>query len=275
MTEEKAPLDGKTVLVTRGEKQAGELSRLLKKYGAQTVEVSVIEIGEPESWEPLDTALGAIEEYDWIIFASTNAVSSTLDRCTAFGADYLKKSGAKIAAIGSATQEKLLRASIKTDFQPSKFIAEEFVSEFCAMHDVTNKKFLLPRTNAGRTIIADGLLERGAEVDMVEAYSTNLPKDKVEVGKKLHAHLANKEVNVITFGSSQTVRNFHDLLKASVDDLSEIEKLMDNVVVAAIGPVTAETCREIFGVAHLEADEHTIQGLVQKLVDYCNQSSIN
>ncbi len=266
------PLSGKTVLITRGEKQAGELSRMLKKYGAQTVEAAVIEIGEPKSWKPLDTALGAIQDYDWIIFASTNAVASVVGRCTAFGADYLKTSGVKIAAIGSATQEKLLLAGIKTDFQPSKFVAEEFVEDFCAAHNVNGKRFLLPRTNAGRTVIADGLKKQGGKVDMVEAYSTNLPKNKKEVSEKLHELLSERRVDVITFASSQTAKNFVDLLQvdSSYASTEKLRELLASVVIAAIGPVTAKTCRELIGNVDVEADEHTTQGLVASLIQHCS-----
>lgn len=272
MSESEAlPLTGKTVLITRGEKQAGELSRMLKKYGAQTVEAAVIEIGDPKSWKPLDTALGAIQDYDWIIFASTNAVNSVVGRCTTFGADYLKTSGVKFATIGSATQEKLLLAGIKTDFQPSKFVAEEFVEDFCATYNVNGKRFLLPRTNAGRTVIADGLKERGGQVDMVEAYSTNLPKNKKEVSEKLHGLLREGNVDVITFASSQTAKNFVDLLKVDSNyaTVEKVQELLANILVAAIGPVTADTCRELIGKVDVEADEHTTQGLVASLIEHC------
>jgi uroporphyrinogen-III synthase len=272
MSDQEKPLEGKTVLVTRGEKQAGELSRMLRKYGAETVEIAVIEIGEPESWEPLDTALGAIAEYDWVIFASTNAVQSVVARSTAFGADYLKTADLKVAAIGSATQEKLLLAGIKTDFQPSKFVAEEFVEEFCSANHVHGKRILLPRTNAGRTVIADGLTERGATVDMVEAYSTNLPKQKDEVSRQLSSLFSEKKVDVVTFASSQTAKNFADLLimNAKGSAPASLQKVLKGVVIAAIGPVTADTCRELLGEVHVEADEHTVQGLVSSLIEHCS-----
>ena len=68
------PLAGRRILVTRAAKQAGKLSEGLRALGAEAVEVPVIEICPPASYEPLDDALRRVDSYDWLLFTSMNAV---------------------------------------------------------------------------------------------------------------------------------------------------------------------------------------------------------
>ena len=51
------PLAGRSVLVTRAAHQAGKLSEALRAVGAEPVEVPILEIQPPASFEPLDHAL--------------------------------------------------------------------------------------------------------------------------------------------------------------------------------------------------------------------------
>jgi uroporphyrinogen III methyltransferase/synthase len=73
--------------------------------------------------------------------------------------------------------------------------------------------------------------------------------------------LAEGELDVLTFTSSSTVRNF-------VAALGEDLRLPDGVTVACIGPITAGTARELGLPVHVVAQEYTIEGLVQALVDH-------
>ena len=54
------PLEGRRVLVTRTVQQAGKLSDGLKALGAEPVEIPVLEIRAPDSYEPLDKAIGKL-----------------------------------------------------------------------------------------------------------------------------------------------------------------------------------------------------------------------
>src|SRR3989442_14760853 len=97
------PLIGLRILVTRSRHQAGQLSSKLNQLGGEPIEIPVIEIGPPDSWEPLDTALDQITEYDWILFASVNSVVALIDRFESFGRTVDELVRIKIAAIGPAT----------------------------------------------------------------------------------------------------------------------------------------------------------------------------
>lgn len=269
-------LQGKTVLVTRAGKQAQDLANLLKEHGALTIEISMIEFGPPSSWHDLDTALGALPNFDWIIFASKNAVSAFHDRLMKLSLN-LPSEGTQIAAIGSSTQKALQDLGIKVDFVPTSFVAEGFVSEFSNRIDVKEKRILWPRTNAGRKFISEQLAELGANVTEVEAYTTNLPVDADTVSTKLADLIVENKIDVVTLASSQTARNFCDLLKVGLKtrfDLqdSELETAIrhhtKDVLFAAIGPITAGTTRGLLGRADIEAETFSAAGLVAQLLRF-------
>ena len=74
------PLGGKSILVTRSQQQAGKLSDALRELGASVIELPVIEIVPPDSFDPLDNALRQLDEYDWLILTSANTVQVLVER---------------------------------------------------------------------------------------------------------------------------------------------------------------------------------------------------
>ena len=80
-------------------------------------------------------------------------------------------------------------------------------------------------------------------------------------GSEICRQLSEGEIDVITFTSSSTVKN---LVKILGEDAAE---LINSTRTAAIGPVTAATCREQGIRVDIEAKEYTIDGLVDGLVE--------
>jgi len=118
---------------------------------------------------------------------------------------------------------------------------------------------LLPGADIGRDVLAKGLRKLGAKVEGVNAYHTVTPATAAADASKL----LDKGVDAITFTSSSTVRNLVEILGG---DKSPLESSL----IACIGPVTAGTARELGLRVDLEADEHTVEGLVDSLVAYYN-----
>ncbi|MGD9681323.1 MAG: uroporphyrinogen-III synthase [Candidatus Obscuribacterales bacterium] len=273
------------VLVTRAQSQADSTVRRLLEAGHQPIDLPVIEFGDPgDGYAALDRALEKVSGFDWIVFASTNAVSRVLERCRHLGValpSAQKSSGLRLAAIGSATADALSEAGLEVDFVPGSFVAESFVDEFRKLYTPSGMRILWPRTSIGRTLIATALSEEGALVEMVEAYSTGLPADRARITEKLMSLLSNREVDVITFASSQTVKNFAALLQSGItgDTITEAsprrssesnlldrqDKLLSGVRLAVIGPVTASTTASYLRPADIEAATFTIEGLIEAL----------
>ncbi len=112
-------LKGLRVLVTRAAHQADETVEKLRALGAEVTALPVIEISAPESWEPFDKAAEMLESYDWIIFASVNAVNAFFDRLSKLNVPTTPNN--KFATIGPRTTEALQHHGIKlhTRHQPS------------------------------------------------------------------------------------------------------------------------------------------------------------
>ena len=250
------PLFGKRVLVTRSREQASELSELLREQGAEPIEFPVIRISPPESFDELDAALERIEEYDWLLFTSANGVWAVTARLLELGRDIRWLKGPKIGAIGPKTAESIACLGIGVDFTPSKFVAESVVEEF--PEDPSGKCILIPRAKEAREVIPEKLAERGAHVDVVTAYRTESDgSDRSDRSDRIREMLDSGEIDIITFTSSSTVKNFVKLVGASVPE---------GVKIACIGPITAQTAESLGLRPDIVAEEHTIEGLVQALI---------
>lgn len=247
------PLFGKRVLVTRSRDQASELSALLQEQGAEPVEFPVIRISPPESFDELDSALDRIETYDWILFTSANAVRAVIDRLHDLGSDVRWLKGPKVGAIGPATAESIGCLGVRVDFTPSEFVAESVVEEF--PEDPAGKRVLIPRAKEAREVLPQKLREKGAQVDVVTSYQTEIEESCAPPVREM---LQRGEIDIITFTSSSTVKNFIQLVGR--------ESVPEGVTVACIGPITAQTAEEHGLKPDIVAEEYTIEGLVRALV---------
>lgn len=252
-------LEGKRVLVTRALHQAGKLSEGLRALGAEIVEVPVIEIQPPRDFAPLDNALRGLDSYDWLIFTSANGVRHFVDALDKSDRD-LRALKAKICTIGPATRASVEALHLRVDVMPKEYVAESLV-EALAAEDLQGKRVLLPRAAVARDLVPEALRERGALVDVVEAYRTTMPLDAPVRAREALA----RRPDWITFTSSSTVKN----LAAALGE-NGAEALLDfrraGGRIASIGPITSATARSLGLTIDAEADPHTIGGLVEALV---------
>jgi uroporphyrinogen-III synthase len=257
---ERLPLFGKRVLVTRATDQASRLSRLLREYGAEPIELPAIRIVPPEDFSLLDAAVAQLDRYDWVIFTSVNGVDTFFDRVAVLDKDARAFGRSRIAAIGTATAERLAEHGLRADFVPERFVAEEVVSGLVE-RGIAGKHALLPRAELARDVLPDGLRAAGADVDVVVAYRT-LPADpSPEAIRRVEAG----EVDIVTFASSSTVRNLVSLLGGQIE-------LLERSFIACIGPITARTARDLGLRVDLVAQEYSVPGLVGALVNAAKEN---
>jgi uroporphyrinogen III methyltransferase/synthase len=253
------PLFGRRALVTRAREQASALSDLLREYGAEPVEFPVIRIAPPPDYAELDSALHRLPEYGWVVFTSANAVRAVRDRLQALGMDIRAFGEAKVAAIGPTTAGTLEEIGLKADFLPTQFVTEAVIEQW-PEPDMAGVRVLLPRAKEAREILPDKLRELWAEVDVVTAYETVRDATAAD---RLREELLNGEIQVVTFTSSSTVKNFVESLGAE-----HVPQALAGITVASIGPITSQTARELGIAPTVEAKEHTIPGLVQALEEH-------
>lgn len=259
---EKRPLFGKKILVTRTREQASDLVAGLEEYGANCLESSTINIKEVESYEVFDEELERLNEYHWILFTSLNGVKYFFKRLFAKGMDARDLKGPDIAAVGKSTAELLLNYGVNADLIPPTFTGEGLAQSLLDQ-GVEGRNILIPRALHAREILPETLRGAGAQVMMVPVYQ-NCPAE----GDKelLLSELAKKEINMVTFTSSSTVRNFLSMLNAENQD--EIKEILSGVKIAAIGPITAKTVTDNGLQVDVQPEEFTIPALIDSVVQY-------
>lgn len=251
-------LQGKRILITRAKEQASVLSEMLRALGAKPIELPTITITPLEDYSPLDRAIQLIvtSQYDWVIFTSVNGVQFFFERFAALGYDARLLSRVKIAAIGPATAKAIEQNGLKIDYMPTRYLAEEIA---IGIGDVRGQRILLPRADIARKQLAKALRAKGALVDEVPVYCTRPAGSKATELKDL---ICNDQIDLITFTSASTVRNFAQLL-----DGLDLTQALKKVKVACIGPVTAEAAKELGIEVQIVAEEHTIAGLVKAIIE--------
>jgi uroporphyrinogen-III synthase len=249
------PLNKIRVLVGRAKHQAGALSKELRKLGATVIEIPFIEIQEPRSFKPLDSALKNIDRYDWLILTSVNGVNAMWKRMAKLRLTKRQLKHLRIAAIGPATKKAIERHGVRVNVVPKEYVAESVVRSL--RRRVKGKRVLLVRAKVARDVIPVELRKAGAHVDVVEAYETVVPRSS-RVRLRAALKSPQRRLNVITFTSSSTVRNFVTLLDKNKAALAGIHT-------ASIGPVTSATLRELDLPVDIEARQFTIPGLVKAI----------
>jgi uroporphyrinogen-III synthase len=253
------PLRGVQVLVGRTRHQASALSAGLKDLGAEVIEIPFLEIRKPRSYKPLDTALGHIQQYHWLILTSANGVAALAARMQHLQIARAKLEHLKIAAIGPATQEEIEKLGLEVSVVPNRYVAEAVVQTL-AKH-ARGQRILLARAKVARDVIPRELRKLGAEVDVVEAYETVAPESSRARLEALFENARNRP-DVITFASSSSVKNFVALLgRRGRGPYTDFE----GIRFASIGPITSATLRELGLPVDIEAAEFTIPGLIRAI----------
>ena len=256
---EKRPLLGKRIVVTRARQQASDLVELLSDLGAECLEFPTIEIMPAKDPQPLQQAIENLNAYDWIVFTSVNGVIYFFEQLFAAGKDVRALSRMQTAAIGPATAEQLLTFGLTSDIVPETYRAESVVAAFKELN-LKAKKILLPRAREARPVLPVELAKMGAQVNEIPAYETLTVTENV--GDLIQA-LEDKGVDLITFTSSSTVKNFKALLPAA-----NFQELMQGVRIASIGPITTDTAKKLDFDVHISAKSYTIPGLVDAILQY-------
>ena len=249
------PLAGRRILVTRAAHQAGKLSQALRTEGAEPVEVPVLEIRPPESFEALDAALHGLDGYEWLILTSANAVKAIEERAEALGVALNGHRTLGVAAVGEATAMAAENAGFRVAVVPENYLAESLVEDLAA--GVSGQKVLLARAAIARDVIPDALRAVGARVDVVDAYRNVMP----EKAPHLLRGALEKSIDAVAFTSSSSVSHLAEAAKAA-----GIAFPLVGVKAISIGPITSATLREFGWEPAAEAKVSDIQGLVEAVV---------
>jgi uroporphyrinogen-III synthase len=226
------------------------------------VEVPVLEILPPDSYEPLDKAiqkLSSPQAVEWLILTSANTVQTLVARCVLLNVDVSEIKHLKVAAVGSATAEAARKAGFRVTVVPDTYNSDGLVAALGS--SVIGKRVLLARAKVARDVIPDALTALGAQMTVVDAYQTGLPDGAQEAliaALKLGADAA-------TFTSSSSVRNLAEVAREAgiTFPLTGPDGLVKAI---SIGPVTSATLREFGWEPAGEAEVSDIPALIAAVV---------
>jgi uroporphyrinogen-III synthase/uroporphyrinogen III methyltransferase/synthase len=263
------PLAGRQILVTRAAHQAGKLSEGLRALGAEPVEVPVLEICPPASFEPLDAALGQLASYDWLILTSANAVHALAERAAALKIALAHPAWLKVAAVGEATASAARKAGLQIAFLPEAYVAECLVEGLVPSLQTrsSSQRILLARAAVARDVIPDALRSAGAVVDVVDAYRNVLPAAAPEQLRRAVA----AGLDAATFTSSSSATHLAEAARAA-----GVAWPLAAIPAISIGPITSQTLRALGWPPAAEAAPFDIPGLIAAVVRWfgCQENSV-
>ncbi|MGI9079057.1 MAG: uroporphyrinogen-III synthase [Gemmatimonadaceae bacterium] len=259
---------GRRIVITRAREQSHVLVARLTELGAEAIVCPAIAIVPPESCEVLDAAIRNLAGYHWIIFTSANAVRAFAERLALAGTLPHAFDRLRIAAVGSATAEVLTRRLRAPDLTPELYQADAILAR---IGNVRSQRILLPSADIARDVLAKGLRERGAQVDVVVAYRTVAAPGATKLAETVRSCAA----DAIVFASPSAVRYTLQALNDIGITTVSLSARSDRPAFICIGDVTAAAARELGLPVDATAAEHSTAGLVAAITDWFSERDEN
>ena len=228
-------LDGRRIVITRSAAQSEMLAKELSARGAIPVVLPLVSFADPDDFAPLDRAIEEIQQFDWIILTSAQAVRAVVKRGEELERS-LMRSGSKlrIASVGPVTAEAARQAGL-----PVEYVAETHTGAALAEElgdRLQGAKVFLPRSDRANPDLPPALKRRGAQVTEVIAYRTLKPTD---VDQRNLRQIAEGAADAVLFFSPSAVQHFAELFGGE-----QLRALQDKLAITAVGPVTANVLRQ-------------------------------
>src|SRR5262249_30189645 len=159
---ERRPLQDRGIVVTRPAGQAERLASLLAAASARPILFPAIEIERlPER------PLPPLEEFDLVVFVSPTAAECAFER--------VRSANLPLAAVGSGTKRALEALGARRVLAPGTGGGSEALLALPEFHDVAGMRIRIVRGEAGRELLGDTLVARGARIEYLECYRRVLP----------------------------------------------------------------------------------------------------
>ena len=252
---DRRPLYGRRVVVTRASAQAAGLRDALTDMGAEVIELPALRI-EPLDDAPLRAALAVLDQVDWLVFTSQNAVALAWKALRASGRDARALAHCRIACVGRATSDALLAHGLAADIVPERFVAEGVLEAMTTRDDVRGMRVLYLSAVDARDVLPRGLRAFGCDVRVVPLYRS------VSDGagaNELRDRLTEGGLDAVIFASASAVRGYADIVG---------DELARSVPAVSIGPITSAAIEEAGIFLGAEAEEASVNGLVEATRQY-------
>jgi uroporphyrinogen-III synthase len=256
-------LAGKRVVVTRAVEQSESLVRALREKGAVPVSLPMITFAPPDDLAPLDAAIHRLNQNDWLLLTSQNALRALRERCQQLGLSLVEAAaGVQIAVVGPATAEAATSAGLPVAYVARQHqgvsLAEEFAPQLKGM------QVLLPRSDHANPELVEVLQRLGARVVEITAYKTIRPDSEQTPDCE---RALREDVDAVLFFSPSAVHHLRELVgDAQFRTLSRISAF------TAIGPITEHALREAGVDRVLLARDTTVPSILDALTEFFQHS---
>ncbi|HEY7987070.1 MAG TPA: uroporphyrinogen-III synthase [Methylophilaceae bacterium] len=219
------PLTGCGIVITRPQQQAQGLAEMISQAGGEPLLYPLLEIVGLDDYTTFDVVAADLENFDWAIFISSNAVQHGMQRLLsqrALPADL------KWAAIGPMTAQELKGFGVEQVLTPAERFDSESLLKLPEMKAVKGQRFVIFRGVGGRDVLAAQLIKRGAEVVFAESYRRITPSLDIT---QLHGLWQNGHLHAIIVTSSEALRYLLEYVEAN-PWLMEIALFVNHVRIA-------------------------------------------
>jgi uroporphyrinogen-III synthase len=198
-------LASRSILVTRPERQAAILAKLIEQAGGRVIRFPTIEI-EPVASVSLDRIVDHLAACQVALFVSRNAVEQGLARVRRTSA---WPAGIAVAAIGAGTRRALEAEGVRDVIAPEGPADSEALLADPRLASVAGQRIVIFRGIGGREELAAVLRSRGALVEYAECYRRVQPK--ADAQPLLDAWSRNG-LHAVTASSAEGLANLDALL---------------------------------------------------------------
>ena len=199
-------LAGRHIVVTRPAGQATHLAEALVGLGAQPVLFPVLAIAAVADPTPILDAAIRLEQYDWAVFVSPNAVDHAL---AVVLARRQWPAGVRVATVGHSSEAALARHGIGDVLAPQERFDSEALLALPPLQDMAGKRVIIFRGDGGRDLFGDAMQARGAAVDYITCYRRSQPAADPAPLLKLWSE---GKLDALTVTSSEGLRNLYAMV---------------------------------------------------------------
>ena len=252
-------LSGKRIVVTRASTQSKSFVQELSQRGAQPIEIPSIRIEPHPDHQGIVEAIAGLNGYDWIVFSSTNGGEMFFGLFFRRFQDMRDFGGARIAAVGPATAEKIKELRLQVDVIPQEHTGKALAKAINKFDALENRRILLIRPEIGSADLPRQLEDMGAIVDDIPFYCTLAESPEVMETALFRAEGA----DWLTFCSASAVLHFHSLYP-----LPALLEKFPGLKIASIGPETSKALAALQITATVEATPYTVPSLLSAMEKY-------
>ncbi len=251
--EESHLFEGFSIVLTHGISAEGDLfAERLRHSGAEVLACPCIEILPPKDPSSLDAVVRHLEEYDWILFTSKNAVEAVATHLT----PGRWPDCCQIAAVGPASKGRLEEYGLSVILVPEEATGKGLAKALMDRGEVSGRRFLFPASEIAREELPALLEQAGGQVNRVTAYRTVTYRRNWPCLEQLLL----TSPSAVCFSSPSTARGF-------LEKLGEMEfrRITNNAVSFSTGKTTTTALNEL-GVERIhQADSPSLDSLFEAL----------